>query len=156
MKFYLAARYSRIAEMREVAHLLVGLGHEICCRWIESSEHDIMTGWNGVGVPDALDSARSACAVDDVVDIHTADCLICFSDPSRSNLPSRGGHNVELGVALGAGKTVYVIGPRENIFFFHPAVRVYGELKDLLAELQAGQHAMEPASTVSPLVGRQL
>jgi hypothetical protein len=135
MRFYLAARYSRIAEMRHVAGILVELGHEISCRWIESSEADIMSDWTA-GCRDALDSERSTCASGDVLDINQADSLICFSDPPRSNVPSRGGHNVEMGVALGAGKNVYIVGPRENVFYFHPSVHVFEKMDDLLAVLQ--------------------
>jgi hypothetical protein len=143
MRFYLAARYSRIAEMRCVAGILVEMGHDISCRWIQSDEADIMCDWTA-DRQDALDSERSACAFGDILDINQADSLICFSDPPRSNVPSRGGHNVEIGVALGAGKNIYVVGPRENVFYFHPSVHVFEKMDDLLADLQDNSTAPSP------------
>ncbi len=49
------------------------------------------------------------------------------------NNNSRGGRNVELGIALGRGKTVIVVGPYENIFTWLPEVRHYDTWDDCLA-----------------------
>ena len=65
--------------------------------------------------------------------------LIQFSDEPRT--PTRGGKHVELGIALGLGMTVAVIGPKENVFHFHPRVTIFPRFSDFFA-------------TFSPVTGR--
>ena len=55
-------------------------------------------------------------ASEDLEDIRRADVVICFTEEPRSN-NSRGGRHVEFGYALGLGKTIVIVGPRENVFY---------------------------------------
>lgn len=57
----------------------------------------------------------------DVYDIKRADMLVFFSqDPKVPGV--RGGRHVEFGIAHALGKTVVVVGPRENIFHYRKNV----------------------------------
>jgi len=70
-------------------------------------------------------------------DVLAADMLVAFTEPPRS-CATRGGRHVELGLALGYGKRVAVIGPRENVFCWLPQVEHYAGWPDLLAALPRG------------------
>jgi len=59
----------------------------------------------------------------DLVDVLRADLTIVFTSHRRT----RGGHLVEMGVALGAGRPAVVVGPYRPVFSWLPTVRVYAD-----------------------------
>lgn len=69
------------------------------------------------------------CAEQDVEDVATADLVIVFTSPEGS---SRGGHHVEFGLALGLRKKLIVIGPRQSVFHWLPAVGQFDTFDDFL------------------------
>jgi nucleoside 2-deoxyribosyltransferase len=109
MKVYLAARYSRMEEMRVHAERLKASGIEVTSRWI-------------LGLHDKAPPAL--CASDDIEDIRSADAVVVFADdPGHiTGRPSRGGKHVEFGLALGLGKPIYLVGRPENVFQHLPQV----------------------------------
>ena len=117
MNFYLAARYDRMPEMVEVADRLRGIGHEVTSRWIR-----------GFGNPDA------DTALYDLTDVVIADALVLFTEDPTANVPfaARGGRHVEFGYALRAGKKLYLVGPRENIFHELPDVLAFDDVDEML------------------------
>lgn len=119
MKFYLAARYSRRLELVEHREFIEAKGGEVTSRWLHGN-HQIADG------DEASDTAARTFATEDVDDVLAADYLIAFTEEPRAT-NSRGGRHVELGLALGAGKRVIVVGPRENVFTWLPSVRHYAE-----------------------------
>lgn len=152
MKVYLAARYSRRVELCEYREQIRAAGHEVTSRWLdgdhqiddkgepigESGERlvEIETPPVDYSVPerpDVLDAERLAhmrtraaelrChfAEEDLQDVLACDVLIAFTETPRS-VASRGGRHVELGIAIGAGKTTVVCGPAENVFCWLPQV----------------------------------
>ena len=107
MKIYLSSRYGRIHEMQAMAAWLRNHGHTVTSRWLNDDESlDIYTPEH--------DTAREW-AFQDIEDIRAADCLVAFTEQPQSPW-SRGGRHVELGYAMGEGKSTVVVGPRENIF----------------------------------------
>jgi len=112
VRIYLAARYSRNAEMRELAAYIRARGDEVTSRWIDGS-HEVGDV--------ATDGDRQRLAQEDWDDLFRADAVICFSETPRSN-NSRGGRHVEFGIALALRKPIYVVGPKENVFHYMPAV----------------------------------
>ena len=122
MNIYLAARYDRRWEMLRVASALEDAGHQITSRWIQG-------GGRG-------DSAV-VLAVEDLLDIRRADCLVSFTDDPTGDPAGAplGGRHVELGVALAAGKRLCLVGPRENIFHHLPCVEAYDSVRKLLVGL---------------------
>lgn len=117
MKVYLAARYSRHPEMRTYAQDLARIGCEVTSRWIEG----LLPDDGKMGGPE--DKMRK-CAEDDLEDLARANCCISFTEKPRDpNVNTRGGRHVEFGFALAMGKTVVVVGHRENVFHCLPRVQ---------------------------------
>ena len=128
MKFYLASSYARREELKGYADLLTRHGHIVTSRWIDG-EHE------------ALDSSLLHCANqgiaqrflrEDLEDLFAADAIVSFTEPP--NGPSRGGRHVEFGIALAHGLRLFVVGPKENLFYFAPGVRQYGTFDELWME----------------------
>lgn len=127
MRIYLASRYSRREELCVYRDQLQSIGHEVTARWLEG-KHQISDLGTPIGehgealVEDDDESTHTRCAAlrskfarEDYEDVMAADMLIAFTEKPRSEL-TRGGRHVELGVAIGAGKIVIIVGPRENLF----------------------------------------
>ena len=121
MRIYIAARYDRRFEMLGVAATLSRAGHDVMSSWIA-----------GKGEETELLSA-----VEDLVDLARAECLVAFTEPPERAVPwsARGGRHVEFGVAFATGKRLCLVGPRENIFHHLPRVEVYPTVAALVAGL---------------------
>jgi hypothetical protein len=122
MRIYLAARFDRSAEMRDVAGALSRAGHFMTSRWIYGRQN----------APDLIS------AIEDIEDLSDAECLVSFTERPTEGAPwaARGARHVEFGVALATAKRLCIVGPRENIFHHLPRVEVFrsvGELIDALA-----------------------
>lgn len=140
LKVYLAARYSRRDELRSFRAVLIGGGFEVTSRWL------------GEGTPldhkmsDLSEEYQRVSAEVDLEDIDAADYLILYSEDPDKGTP-RGGRHVEFGYALAKGKSIIVIGPKENIFHALPGiqhVRFTWEASDLL---RAARHKL-----ISPML----
>lgn len=129
MKVYLAARYSRRNQMRDLAAELKQMGYAITSRWLE-------TDW--VNRPNDSSAAppeyREKYAVVDMEDVAAADVVISFTEAPGDG--SRGGRHVEFGLAVAWGKRLIVVGYRENLFHHLPAVEFFASQWDLLRALQ--------------------
>lgn len=127
MKVYLAARYSRHPEMRKVRDRLVELGHTVTSRWIDQHGGKYPSSFT----PEALNNDPAYCArlgIHDVNDVDAADVVVSFTEGSGGG---KGGRHVEFGLALGLGKRLVVVGPREHIFHTLPQVEVVGSVEAL-------------------------
>lgn len=147
LKIYLAARYSRREELCGYRDLLDREGMFVTSRWLDG-DHQISDtgapiGDNGTALIEGDDGSTSARAValrakfaaEDLADVMGCDLLIAFTEPPRSNA-SRGGRHVELGLALGRKKVVFVVGPRENIFCWLPEVEQFADFASCLRALR--------------------
>jgi hypothetical protein len=131
VKAYLASRYSRHPEMREMRADLERLGIAVTSRWI-NGDHQISDD----GLPaEAKAADRQRFAVEDWEDLMAADVVISFTEKPRSATNSRGGRHVEFGAALAAGKRVIVVGWRENVFHCLPQVEFFETWGECLTEL---------------------
>lgn len=122
LKFYLAARYSRQAELRGYREQLIEMGHFVTSRWLDETADDDVS----VEGPLAAMSAEQ-----DIEDIIEADVLVNFTETSAWPSP-RGGRHVELGIGIGLrlnglGPTIFLVGPKENVF--HSAQPVDGRFR---------------------------
>ncbi len=125
---YLAARYSRHPQMRRCRDALTALGHVVTSRWIDCH--------NGA-LPDSLDhaalngdpAAGTAFGQADVADLARADTVISFTTAEGGG---KGGRHVEFGLALGLGKHLVIVGPRENVFHTLPGIEVHDSWEALL------------------------
>lgn len=116
MKIYLAARFSRQAEMRGYAEQLERAGHEVTSRWIDPQDEQAYEELTPAGC--------KKCAEHDVADVLRADAIIAFTEPPEPNT-SRGGRHVEFGIAIAAGNVLMIVGPRENVFHWLPEVNQF-------------------------------
>lgn len=119
MKIYLAARYSRMEELKGYADELAAAGHVITSRWIR--------GGNGIPETAAVDMESQRFALEDYRDLSAADTVISWTEPPRVESTARGGRHVEFGLALAMGKRILVVGPRENLFHTMPGVHQFDE-----------------------------
>lgn len=146
MQIYLAARYSRREELCGYREQIRTLGHNVDAVWL-NGEHQISNEGTPIGEHgEALvegdggsDSERAAAlrqkfAQEDFRDVMMSDLLIAFTEPPRSSA-SRGGRHVELGIALGMMKRVWIVGPRENIFCWLEDVRHFPTWDECLSKL---------------------
>lgn len=134
MKVYLAARYSRNDEMRGVRDVLQALGHEVTSRWIDQHGGDLLESI----VAEKLNAEPAACAKYahiDVEDLKAADTVISFTSAGGGG---KGGRHIEFGVALGLGKRLMIVGPRENVFHTLPAIEWYPDWSRLVMALSGG------------------
>lgn len=127
MRIYLAARYSRMEELRGYADELVAAGHVITARWIR--------GGNGIPETAEVDMESQQFALEDYRDLQAADTVISWTEPPRVESTARGGRHVEFGLALAMGKRLLVVGPRENLFHTMPNVRQFDEWGPEVLEL---------------------
>ena len=134
VKVYLASRYSRRAELNGYADQLRARGHECTSRWLQGDDQR-----HGAEAAQAVETARfgsvpvesgALFAEDDIADIRAADIFVVFTSPTQpgdTSKPSRGGFQVEMGVALGSYRLglmpIILVGPRVNIFYCLPEVR---------------------------------
>jgi hypothetical protein len=138
MRIYLAARYSRRLELCGYREQLQAVGHTVQAVWLDG-KHQIADDGKPIGdhgeglVEGRFDqeeysertaALRNRFAMDDYRDVTMCELLIAFTEPPRSN-SSRGGRHVELGLALGMMKSVWIVGPRENIFCWLEDVRQF-------------------------------
>lgn len=129
MKIYLAARYSRRDQLRDVAEELRRIGHTITSRWLE-------TDWlcNDVGRSTAAPPEyREQYALIDMEDVKVADVVVNFTEAPDSG--GRGGRHVEFGLAVAWGKRLIVVGHRENLFHHLPEVEFLASQWDLIRAL---------------------
>lgn len=129
LKIYLAARFGLWEAMQDYAERFEALGHETVSSWY----HGIVPNTPEDNDPETLcDEAQN-----DINDIAEADLVIVFTESLDVHVSgaSRGGRHVEMGVALGMKKAVWVVGPRENLFCHHPDVVVFENFDDVRHEL---------------------
>ena len=117
-------------ELRGYADQLEHHGHVVTSRWI-SGEHEALDS-------ELLSPINRRLAQkffeDDMQDLLVADALIAFTEPADSGF-SRGGRHVEFGIALAAGLRLFVVGPRENLFYLASRVRHYWTFEELYLDL---------------------
>jgi hypothetical protein len=121
VKIYLAARYSRNDEMRGVRDVLEALGHEVTSRWIDQHGGDLSESVATSQLnsePEAVVKYAHA----DIEDLTAADVVISFTSADGGG---KGGRHIEFGLALGLGRRLIIVGPRENIFHTLPQVEHY-------------------------------
>jgi hypothetical protein len=128
MRIYLAARYSRNPEMREVRDRLALLGHQVTSRWIDQHGGELEKSFT----PERLSAEPEFCArfaQADVDDLLAADAVVSYTGNGGGG---KGGRHVEFGLAVGHGRRLIVVGPRENVFHCLPTVEVVPDTEALL------------------------
>lgn len=134
---YLAARYSRAAELRQCRADLHNLGHSVTSRWIDGG-HELTKE----GRSQAAHGERSRFAEEDYSDLLAADWVISFTEEPRTT-KTRGGRHVEFGAALALNKRVIVVGWRENVFHCLPTVEFYPTWLEMMEAFNHANHDVQ-------------
>lgn len=127
MKVYLASHFSRRHELTCYARDLEIAGYNLACRWLFADEQPYHPD---LPVAEAEGIARRC-----YEDVLEADILLAFTEPFGSRATG-GARHAEFGIALCAGKRVWVVGEREHVLHSHPGVQVYGTWEEALAALR--------------------
>ncbi len=115
---YLAARFSRQSELRGYVSDLENCGFGVTSRWVKTDSHRV-DEYQAEADPDF---ARRL-AEEDYLDVLCADIVVIFGEEPRT--ATRGGKHVEFGLALARDKHIFLVGPRENVFYYLPEVECY-------------------------------
>lgn len=124
MKIYLASTYSRRLEMEGYAANLRSLGHEVTSHW-HTGVHETRPNIDA----EHTRQAAARWAAEDLRDIAGADTLILTAERDGYR---RGGCMTEFGYALARDLSLYVVGPRDNVFACLPQVAHYPDWEALL------------------------
>ena len=125
MTLYVAAQDRDWAA--EVSVVLAKAGHILTSRWVWTTG-DMRTKMLPI-------AERRRLALMDEEDVKRATGGVVLLSGPRGLCP--GGKHVETGMALALGRSVYVLGQEENIFHWHPRVKVFENIGGLLNELNA-------------------
>lgn len=107
MSYYLAGSYRRREEIEKYALWLRDKGYIITSTW-----HDGHHELPGLAEQHHTDAYRAMCAKEDLFDLDKSDTLLFFSGGDTH----RGGRHTEYGYALARHKTIFIVGPAENVF----------------------------------------
>lgn len=118
MKFYLAAQFSWKENIASKKKQLEELGHTVTSTWTDE------VAAANCSLKDFPPDYHEKMALRDFEEIEAAEAIVLFS-VDADTLTRRGGRHVEFGYAAGRGKTLYVIGPKENIFHHIPGVHQF-------------------------------
>ena len=114
MKFYIACRFTKKEEVRQLQQKLAALGHEIAYDW---TTHKDMRPF------DKNQKIASEYAHNDIEGVRASDVFIALCDYSEGGV----GMHTEIGAAISSkiehGKPeIYIVGTTntEALFYFHP------------------------------------
>jgi hypothetical protein len=111
MRVYLAGAWGRREEILRVADRLRLVGVEITSNWL-TEEEGMQSG--------SKERFLRERAYVDLQDVDRADALVRFADVPRTRQVPRalisGARMVEFGYAKAKGKTLYVVGGKQNVF----------------------------------------
>jgi hypothetical protein len=114
--------------MRGVRDVLHGLGHEVTSRWIDQHGGALLESIVAEKLNEDPDGCAHYAAVN-LEDLEAADTVISFTSPGGGG---KGGRHIEFGVALGLGKHVVIVGPRENVFHTLRSIEYYPDWSHLV------------------------
>lgn len=118
MKFYIASSFANIKKVREAAGLLKAQGFEQTYDWTENTRASSIEDLKRIGQLE-----REA---------------VCEADFLVVLLPAGKGSHIELGIAAGQGKPVYLLSESEEFFEFDVTSTFYylPEVKILIGNLK--------------------
>jgi hypothetical protein len=102
----------------------------LCATYLRDRGHMIISDWFHLPflpTDQYSERDRANIATLDVDQVAFSEALVLLDSPDR--VP--GGKFVEAGVALGLRKLVYVVGRRENMLMWHPAIKRFDTIEQL-------------------------
>ncbi len=108
MKFYVATSLYEADEARQVIDRLVDMGHEVTHDWTRTDEFEIDNGLVYLARADFTDEEYAKFGADDIQGVRDADVTILLDGKPRYMAL------IEAGIAIGAGKEVWVVNPQRS------------------------------------------
>jgi len=123
MQLYIAGHNQE--EAKKAATILFEAGHSITSRWLyndfkPTEEYSL--------------SERKDIACMDASDVIASDAVVLLSSPEKVS----GGKFVEVGIAIGLGKKVFIVGRRENMLMYHYLCKRFDSIETLVESLMYG------------------
>lgn len=134
LKVYVAARWDDRDDALLIKKLLEEHNVFVTSTWLTPHDNQSMDALKANGPYRAIKEARER-AVKDFEDIDKSDCILVYS-PRKGFRNGTGGKHVELGYAMATGKAIFLMGERENIFHYHPTVRIVDSVESFLKALE--------------------
>lgn len=116
---YLASRYGRKVELQDYCRDLEHCGASVISSWLWDAEDQ--TDLQDID-PESLDREARRMATRSINEVSESDILVLFTDPPNTPGAERGGRYVEMGAAIITNARVFVVGPKTNVFCWHPLV----------------------------------
>lgn len=123
-KVYIAARFDRKDEVKELQTQLQAAGHTITGDW---------TVHESIGAHVRKQELARQYAVEDAEAVRSAEIVIVLIEDYKST-----GSHIELGIAIGANvPEIYLVGNTsvEHMFYYHPKVKRLADTQALLSLL---------------------
>ncbi len=127
MKIYVAASYPRKKDAIAISDRLEALGHTMMSRW-KWEDEGYTSDFGRRETQQEQYDRLSAAAIRDLEDLKNSEIVVCLTD--GENQLTHGGRHSELGIMLYETKRVIIIGPREQVFHYHPDVKQYESVED--------------------------
>jgi nucleoside 2-deoxyribosyltransferase len=138
MKLYLAAAFSRHEEIAAVAKQLKKLGVDVTSSWLKEETRDNPS-------PEFLRER----AYIDLRDIAASDGVVRFSDFDFENKPIffnnkllTGARHFEFGYAKALGKSLYMVGLKQNVFDHLDGVTQFYSIEEMLNHFSEVAHVI--------------
>lgn len=148
MKIYVASKFERKDEVREVQAFLRDNGHEISSDWTQHDYSDVPK--------EEQPAFLRKCAMEDLFGVIEADMLILMPDKTA------GAHFTELGIALGLCIPIIVLGHKpdehaRNIFYNLSCLVFCNTVDEVLAQIRefekyAAEHLRKPIKKGDPII----
>ena len=114
MRLYVAASASNYALAEDLARDIRCWGHEVTSEWHQQEVPPTYENQEMRGNEVISNMAKAACM--DETHVRIADAIVIITGDTAT----RGGRHSECGIAIALGKRVYLLGPREQVFHWHP------------------------------------
>jgi hypothetical protein len=118
--------------MLAYAEALQAAGHEVTSRWVFGA-HDVAIPDEDLSRPEHR-AVAAAFALEDISDVDQAELLLAFTEPPLP-FASRGGRHWEAGMACAWGMMIWIVGPRENVFYCLEDVHQFADFSAVLEDL---------------------
>lgn len=129
VKIYIAASHPRFEQAENFALMARTAKIDVTSHWHSQPDKESYTPKDPTKLPKIMEGASER----DLWEVKSADILVVITGDTLT----KGGRHAEVGIALGEGKEVLLIGPREMVFHYHPRVVQFHSEASCLAYLIA-------------------
>jgi nucleoside 2-deoxyribosyltransferase len=126
LRVYIAAPWTHKAEVAAAAALFEAAGHVITKKWWLHRE---VPGYLKAGISKAQVKELRQQVGEDMEGVARADAFVLL------NLGPSEGKAVETGLAIELGVPLFLVGPKTNLFHYHPDWTEYASVAEVLDDL---------------------